>query len=281
MGQTSSRYAIPTRAGSRSTRSTTSKYSRQYTGSDDVVEDTYDTRKSRCRNARHRSEGHNIRSSSKHLRNTSGTATDPTIRGREYGMRSHDTPERRYHDDEARSAHRHNFKKHSGSNSGSHQRMPKQKKECVVCTDSRSLFHFPSHPPTARCNHNVDVCRRCLRTWIRTTFTSKVWDEINCPTCSERLDYEDVRQFAPSDIFCKYDKLSAKAALEAISGFRWCIMKGCKSGQVHDEASNKFRCVGCKQSHCVEHNIAWHKRETCAQYDYRFVVLGVRSGSWC
>ncbi|KAF1365876.1 hypothetical protein EJ07DRAFT_92584 [Lizonia empirigonia] len=146
--------------------------------------------------------------------------------------------------------------------------MPK-KKECIVCTDSRSLLHFPSQPPTAQCSHNADVCRRCLRTWIRTTFTSKVWDEINCPTCSERLDYEDVRQFAPSDIFRKYDKLSAKAALEAISGFRWCIMKGCKSGQVHDEASKKFRCVGCKQSHCVEHNIAWHKRETCAQYDYR------------
>lgn len=71
----------------------------------------------------------------------------------------------------------------------------------------------------------------------------------------------------------RYDRLSTKAALEAIPGFRWCIIKGCKSGQVHDEGDTvpKFRCVGCKKSHCITHQVAWHKEETCAQYDYRYV----------
>jgi hypothetical protein len=115
------------------------------------------------------------------------------------------------------------------------------------------------------------VCRRCLRTWISTTFASKIWDEINCPTCSERLDYEDVRESAPAHVFRKYDKLSAKAALEAIPNFRWCIMRGCKSGQVHEGSTRRFRCVSCKKSHCIEHEMAWHKGETCAEYDYRYV----------
>jgi hypothetical protein len=73
----------------------------------------------------------------------------------------------------------------------------------------------------------------------------------------------------------RYDRLSTKAALEAIPGFRWCIAKDCKSGQVHDEGDTtpKFRCVGCKKTHCMVHQIAWHKGETCAQYDYRYVSL--------
>ncbi|KAF2632608.1 hypothetical protein BU25DRAFT_319705, partial [Macroventuria anomochaeta] len=146
---------------------------------------------------------------------------------------------------------------------------PLQKKECVICTDNRSLSRFPSDPPTAHCAHNADVCRRCLRTWISTTFASKVWDEINCPICSERLNYEDVREFAPSKVFRKYRKLSTKAALEAIPGFHWCLMKSCKSGQVIEPATNKFRCVKCKKTHCIEHNMLWHKGETCREYEYR------------
>ena len=61
--------------------------------------------------------------------------------------------------------------------------------------------------------------------------------------------------------------------MEAIPGFRWCIAKDCKSGQVHDEGdiTPKVRCVGCKKTHCMVHQIAWHKGETCAQYDYRYV----------
>lgn len=277
MGQTSSHHAAPTRTSSQSTRSTAYKYRGRYTVSDDAVESTYGAPESWRRNTSHRSGRQDIKSSSKHLRNTSGNATAPTVGERQHrvtsSQRKNTTTDRRYFHDEAESAHRHDIKAPSSPKSGSHQRKPKLKKECVVCTDSRSLFRFPSYPPTAQCSHNADVCRRCLRTWIRTTFASKIWDEISCPTCSERLDYEDVREFAPSDIFRKYDRLSAKAALEAIPGFRWCIMKGCKSGQVHQEASNKFCCVGCKQAHCVVHNVVWHKRETCKEYEYRYALF--------
>lgn len=277
MGQTSSRFAAPSRTNSRSDRSSAHKHSRQYTISDDAVEGTYGGPNLERRNTTNRSEGQINTTSSRHLRATPGNSTAPTIRERQHGTvpsnRKNAAPDRRLvHQETGSTDHRDNKAGSSSSpKSGPHQRRPRLKKECVVCTDSRSLSRFPSYSPTAQCTHSADVCRRCLRTWISTTFTSKIWDEISCPTCSERLDYEDVREFAPSHIFRKYDKLSAKAALETIPNFRWCIMKGCKSGQVHEEASNKFRCVACKRSHCVEHNVVWHKRETCKEYEYRFV----------
>ncbi|KAJ4984141.1 E3 ubiquitin-protein ligase RNF19B [Stagonosporopsis vannaccii] len=149
------------------------------------------------------------------------------------------------------------------------RQVPRQKKECVICTDNRCLSHFPSHAPTERCSHKADVCRRCLRQWITTTFAEKVWDEVNCPMCSERLDYEDVREFAPSEIFRKYERLSTNAALEAIPGFYWCLTRGCKSGHAIDPGSCKLRCMRCKMTYCVEHRTSWHKGETCRQYEYR------------
>lgn len=143
----------------------------------------------------------------------------------------------------------------------------------MICTDSRSLRHFPKRAQTAHCTHDVNTCRRCLRKWIQSSFKTKLWDQINCPECGLRMQYDDIREFAPPEIFRRYDRLATRAALEAIPGFRWCIAKGCKSGQVHDEGSGtpRFKCVSCKASHCVVHGIMWHKGETCTEYDYRYV----------
>lgn len=66
-----------------------------------------------------------------------------------------------------------------------------------------------------------------------------------------------------------YDALTTKAYYDSIPQHTWCLSKSCKSGQVHLSASPKFRCKSCKKSHCVVHNISWHKGETCAEYDYR------------
>ena len=83
----------------------------------------------------------------------------------------------------------------------------KEVKECVICTETLSLRRFPNRPPTAQCidTHEMDACRKCLRTWIRSEFATKVWDEMNCPICSTRMQYEDMREFAPSDIFRRSD----------------------------------------------------------------------------
>jgi hypothetical protein len=77
-------------------------------------------------------------------------------------------------------------------------------KECVVCTEHRSLRRFPNRNPTKRCTHDIEVCRLCLRTWIESEFSTKMWDEIKCPICSKRLEYDDMNKFAPTEVFCRY-----------------------------------------------------------------------------
>jgi hypothetical protein len=117
-----------------------------------------------------------------------------------------------------------------------------------------------------------------------------MWDEINCPICSKRLEYDDMNKFAPTEVFCRYvsalvintlktakiqlkrssyKRLSIKASREAVPNFRWCINKGCNSGQVHRSGKPKFCCKTCRAKHCVKHTVPWHKGETCTEYDYR------------
>ena len=288
MGQSSSRQVAPARASHRSIRSVNSKHTRQYADSDDGAGSTDDVPQSRQWAASHQPEAQSSKSSSRRLGATSSNTAPVRSRKEQPGRHSANSasqqkftaPNRRCYYDGLESAHRHEDKAPWSSNERtgsqlslpvSNRRRPRQKKECMVCTDGRSLSRFPSHPPTAQCAHNADVCRRCLRTWISTTFASKVWDDINCPICSERLDYEDVREFAPSEVFREYKKLSTKAALENIPGFHWCLTKGCKSGQAIEPTSNKFCCVECRKTHCIEHNMIWHRGETCKEYDYRFV----------
>ncbi|OCL11781.1 hypothetical protein AOQ84DRAFT_335379 [Glonium stellatum] len=133
------------------------------------------------------------------------------------------------------------------------------------------MKHFHCQPPTAACTHEVQVCKECLTVWIESEFQSKVWDQIRCPDCRSQMQYEDIRKYAPPTIFRKYDRLSTKAALETIPGFRWCTIKGCKSGQVHDAGPEApiFECMKCRILQCVVHNRRWHEGETCAEYDYR------------
>ena len=78
---------------------------------------------------------------------------------------------------------------------------PRETKDCVICADTLSLHRFPIRPPTVQCQHAVDVCRRCLRTWIQSEFATKIWDEMNCPVCSTRMQYEDMHEFAPNGVF--------------------------------------------------------------------------------
>jgi hypothetical protein len=85
-----------------------------------------------------------------------------------------------------------------------HRGKREEKKECVVCTDKISLHHFPDRPPTKDCKHGVDVCRKCLRTWMESEFSTKMWDDIKCPTCSTAMKRPDMQAFAPKEVFKRY-----------------------------------------------------------------------------
>lgn len=96
-------------------------------------------------------------------------------------------------------AHYHNNKSHA-SRSSRHRKDSHKTKECIVCTDTRPLHRFPNRPPTEACAHDPDVCRRCLRTWIESEFSIKIWNEINCPICAARMKHADIHDFAPKDV---------------------------------------------------------------------------------
>lgn len=291
MGQSSSRHAAPSRVSFRtSTRTVSYDPTRQYAQSDDDLASEHDAPSWRRRTISHRAELQSNNSTSRHQRTSSAYAAPPGDRieqrapqtPKTSSRRSHTTPDRSYHYEKTWAADRSydceprsptTRSKSEASLPVPRRRRSRPKKECVVCTESRSLSHFPYEPPTARCAHDVDVCRRCLRTWISTSFSSKTWDDVNCPICAERLSIDDIREFAPSGIYRQYKWFHTKAELEALPGWHWCISEGCKSGQQIARGTSKFKCVRCKQAHCVEHNVPWHKRKSCKQYEQRFAYV--------
>ena len=80
-------------------------------------------------------------------------------------------------------------------------------KDCVVCYGTLNERTVPHRRITSACNHEPDVCRSCLATSISTQFNSKVWDQISCPSCSQRLGFQDVRAFAEPDVFTRLGPL--------------------------------------------------------------------------
>jgi hypothetical protein len=77
----------------------------------------------------------------------------------------------------------------------------RETKDCMVCVETRSVRHFPQRAITAQCTHEVNTCRHCLRGWIRSEFKSKVWNQLACPECRASMEYEDVKEFAPPEVF--------------------------------------------------------------------------------
>lgn len=78
------------------------------------------------------------------------------------------------------------------------------KLNCTVCFDRLDAFNTPHRRVTTSCIHEPDICLPCLSQSISTQFTSKIWDQVSCPTCNERLHYHDIRAFADSVIFERY-----------------------------------------------------------------------------
>ena len=74
-------------------------------------------------------------------------------------------------------------------------------RDCVVCFESLGPQNTPKRRITSACNHEPDICRNCLATSISTQFNSRIWDQIDCPTCGQRLEFQDVKIFADSVIF--------------------------------------------------------------------------------
>ena len=82
------------------------------------------------------------------------------------------------------------------------------RRDCSVCFETLTVQNTPNRNVTLSCGHEPDVCTTCLCKSISTQLTSKVWDQIDCPTCGERLEYQDVQEFADSEVFGRLESTS-------------------------------------------------------------------------
>ena len=82
------------------------------------------------------------------------------------------------------------------------------RRDCVVCFEALTVRNTPKRKITLSCGHEPDVCTTCLSASISTQLTSKVWDQIDCPTCGEHLGYQDVQEFADSEVFGRLESTS-------------------------------------------------------------------------
>jgi hypothetical protein len=92
--------------------------------------------------------------------------------------------------------------------------------ECVVCTETKDLLHFPLKLSTD-CQHAMHVCVDCVRLCITADFTNKYWQDITCPVCNSRLDETVIQRYASPEIRAKYESLLTRHMLESQEGFRW------------------------------------------------------------
>ena len=72
---------------------------------------------------------------------------------------------------------------------------------CNVCLESLEPTAFPKRQTTTACDHNPDVCLQCLSHSITAQFENKMWDQIDCPSCGQRLGFLDVKAFAEPAVF--------------------------------------------------------------------------------
>lgn len=75
--------------------------------------------------------------------------------------------------------------------------------QCVVCYQQLKPTNRIQRKITSGCDHEPDVCKECLIVSIKIQFRDKMWDQIECPSCPQRLSHHDMQLFADKDTFNK------------------------------------------------------------------------------
>lgn len=72
---------------------------------------------------------------------------------------------------------------------------------CIACLEVLTYAITPGRRITNVCDHEPLICIDCLAQSIRSQSESKIWNQVECPTCNARLSYQDVRSFAAEPVF--------------------------------------------------------------------------------
>ncbi|CAF9943493.1 MAG: hypothetical protein ALECFALPRED_000493 [Alectoria fallacina] len=143
--------------------------------------------------------------------------------------------------------------------------------DCVVCFETLGPQNTPKRKITSSCNHEPDVCRPCLTTSISTQFNGKVWDQIDCPACGQRLEFQDVKAFADSVVFGRYDNLSLQACLSGDIAARRAETQHTEEAAATQYLTNNVKL--CPQCSVRGEKVSGCDHITCPQCRYQYCWL--------
>jgi hypothetical protein len=137
----------------------------------------------------------------------------------------------------------------------------------------------------------MDTCKTCYRKQIATQLDehgNQACDRLSCPQCDRKLSHAELQHLASEEDFARrvpevrrsqrisllieprYERYQLLNALSKEPNFRWCLAPNCENGQIYESAESVgpwTECHACHFEMCFQHQTAWHKGQTCAQYD--------------
>lgn len=129
-----------------------------------------------------------------------------------------------------------------------------QKFLCGTCGDEKIGRSFPDYTPSADCEHLINTCKVCLRTWIdicvgssefiravdgngNSTFAIRCPDLFNDKPCPAMMRPVNVEAAATEASYATFVRLARRYIEESTPGWRWCMASDCDNGQVHTKAA--------------------------------------------
>ena len=79
--------------------------------------------------------------------------------------------------------------------------------QCRFCNKRQSENRFPTKKIIHNCDHNQNICLKCLKRNISLQFKKKNWNRLSCLDCEQMLKFQNVKNFAKTKIFKKYNVL--------------------------------------------------------------------------
>lgn len=142
---------------------------------------------------------------------------------------------------------------------------PEPTMECEVCYEDLPVSEFPPNKITAVCQHEAKVCYGCLEQGISVQIQEGVLGQLRCPSCPEKLSYEDIQAYASPEIFKRYDYLLSRTSKDMFM----CLAPNCGAGQIHHGGKDNpmMICQSCDFKVCTIHGRPWHEGQTCREFD--------------
>ncbi|PVF95643.1 hypothetical protein CPB86DRAFT_787878 [Serendipita vermifera] len=143
--------------------------------------------------------------------------------------------------------------------------------ECQICCETKTIKNSRRRKEiTNACRHEPRMCLYCTSEVIRGQFDLKLSTVISCPEkpCPGSLEWKDMKTFAPSDVFARYDYLVISQAVEKMPDFRWCANQKCANGYLHIGGKERpmMTCPDCQTVMCFNHSVRWHNGQSCDQF---------------